>query len=166
MPRPGVHFPITCSTSSTVSGMLHHHPVLHSKWVHTPHYSTDSVTPKHTTQSDYRVHTPHTTAVHTQGTPKHPIKPWDQPPTWQSTRVLQTYTQNTEKMSDIKLSYFNLKGRAEISRLILSYSGVTFTDERLTGAQFGAIKSSLPYGQMPLLDYKGQLICQSISIAR
>ena len=69
-------------------------------------------------------------------------------------------------MSDIKLTYFDLKGRAEISRLILSYSGAKFTDERLSGAQFGAIKSSLAYGQMPILNYKGQVIYQSITIAR
>jgi len=69
-------------------------------------------------------------------------------------------------MTDIKLTYFDLKGRAEISRLILSYSGVRFTDERLTGAQFGAIKSSLAYGQMPILNYKGQVLYQSITIAR
>ena len=69
-------------------------------------------------------------------------------------------------MSDIKLTYFNLKGRAEIARLILSYSGKKFTDETLTGAQFGAIKSTLPYGQLPLLNYNGQVLCQSISIAR
>merc|ERR1712128_393519 len=70
------------------------------------------------------------------------------------------------KMSDIKLTYFPAKGRAEISRLILSYSGVKFTDERLTGDQFGAVKSFLPYGQIPVLHYKGQVLCQSISIAR
>ena len=69
-------------------------------------------------------------------------------------------------MSDIKLTYFGIRGRAEISRLILSYSGAKFTDERLTGAQFGALKSSLAYGQMPILNYKGQVLYQSITIAR
>ena len=69
-------------------------------------------------------------------------------------------------MSDIKLTYFPAKGRAEISRLILSYSGVKFTDERLSPEQFGAIKSSLPWGQIPVMNYKGQLMCQSLSIAR
>ena len=69
-------------------------------------------------------------------------------------------------MSDIKLTYFNLKGRAEIARLILSYSGKKFTDETLTGAHLGAIKSTLSYGQLPLFNYKGQVLCQSISVAR
>ena len=69
-------------------------------------------------------------------------------------------------MSDIKLTYFNTRGRAEISRHILSYAGVRFADERLTPEQFGALKSSLPYGQVPILNYKGQVLCQSITIAR
>jgi len=69
-------------------------------------------------------------------------------------------------MSDIRLTYFLAKGRVEISRLILSYSGVKFTDERLTKEQFGAIKSSQPWGQIPVLTYKGQVMGQSIAIAR
>ena len=69
-------------------------------------------------------------------------------------------------MSEIKLTYFPAKGRAEISRIILSYSGLNFTNERLSGEQFGAIKSSLPWGQIPVLNYKGQVMCQSLSIAR
>ena len=69
-------------------------------------------------------------------------------------------------MSDIKLTYWDLKGRAEISRLILSYSGARFTDERLTEAQFNAIRSSLAYGQMHILNYKGQVIYQFNTIAR
>ena len=69
-------------------------------------------------------------------------------------------------MADIKLTYFPGKGRAEISRLILSYAGVKFTDERVTGEQFGAMKSSLPWGQVPVLAYHGQTLCQSLSIAR
>ena len=85
-------------------------------------------------------------------------------------------------MSDIKLTYFNIKGRAELPRVILSYAGVKFTDERLTGnhtfhyqtvynifipgEQFGALKPKLPYGQMPVLNYKGEVVCQSITIAR
>merc|ERR1711892_1260744 len=75
------------------------------------------------------------------------------------------HTKDT-KMSDIKLTYFNIKGRAELPRVILSYAGVKFTDERLTGEQFGALKAKLPYGQMPVLHYKGEVLCQSITIAR
>ena len=69
-------------------------------------------------------------------------------------------------MSDIKLTYWDLKGRGEISRLILSYSGARFTDERLTEAQFNAIRSSLAYGQMHILNYKGQVLYNFNTIAR
>merc|ERR1719431_1574516 len=69
-------------------------------------------------------------------------------------------------MTDIKLTYFDARGRAELSRLILSYAGVEFNDERLKGDTFGVVKSFLPYGQLPVLQYKGETICQSISIAR
>jgi len=69
-------------------------------------------------------------------------------------------------MGDIKLTYFESKGRAEFARLILSYAGVKFIDERLTPEQFASIKSQLPYGQLPTLTYKGSVICQSITIAR
>jgi len=69
-------------------------------------------------------------------------------------------------MSDIKLTYFGLKGRAEISRLIFAYAGVDFTDERLSREEFAAIKGKLPFGQMPLLNFKGTQLCQSMTIAR
>ena len=35
-------------------------------------------------------------------------------------------------MSDIKLSYFNARGRAETARLILAHAGVRYIDQRLT----------------------------------
>jgi len=69
-------------------------------------------------------------------------------------------------MADIKLTYFNIKGRAELSRLILSYAGAKFTDERLSGPEFATLKTSLRYGQMPKLTYNGEDIYQSMTIAR
>ena len=40
------------------------------------------------------------------------------------------------KMSDIKLTYFNGKGRAESSRLILAYAGAKYDDNRITGLDY------------------------------
>ena len=34
-------------------------------------------------------------------------------------------------MADIKLSYFDARGRAELSRLILAYAGVSFSSKKL-----------------------------------
>ena len=35
--------------------------------------------------------------------------------------------------TSIKLTYFDARGRAETSRLILAYAGVDYQDERITG---------------------------------
>merc|ERR1711976_256356 len=69
-------------------------------------------------------------------------------------------------MSDIKLSYSNGRGRAETSRLILAHAGVRYTDQRLSGEQFSNVKPKLPYGQLPVVKVDGEVICQSITIAR
>ena len=66
---------------------------------------------------------------------------------------------------DIKLTYFPARGRAEISRLILTFAGVDFNDIRLTGEEFGQVKPILPYGSVPVLEYKGEVICESMAIA-
>ena len=69
-------------------------------------------------------------------------------------------------MSDIKLSYFNARGRAETARLILAHAGVRYIDQRLTADQFNKVKPRLPYGQLPTIKFEGEVICTSMSIAR
>ena len=72
-------------------------------------------------------------------------------------------------MAEIKLTYFNATGRAELSRLILAYAGVEYEDERVTGAQFREMKkdrSKIPYDQLPVLCHNGTVIGQSMTIAR
>jgi len=66
----------------------------------------------------------------------------------------------------IKLTYFNLRGRAESARLVLAYAGAKYHDNRITGEEFSLVKSNLSYGQLPKLEYKGQALYQSITIAR
>ena len=67
-------------------------------------------------------------------------------------------------MPNYKLTYFNGRGRAEISRLIFAAAGVEFNDERLTNWPTG--KEDAPLGQLPYLTVDGLKIPQSISIAR
>ena len=85
-------------------------------------------------------------------------------------------------MTDIKLTYFNARGRAEIIRLILAYSGQEYEDCRLQWGllwyilyififiiyteDMASLRPSLPYGQLPILEYNGEVLCQSITIAR
>ncbi|CAI5739917.1 unnamed protein product [Hyaloperonospora brassicae] len=66
----------------------------------------------------------------------------------------------------LKLTYFDAPGRAELSRLVLSAGNVSFEDERLSRDAFRAIKSSLPLGQVPVLEIDGTTYSQSMAIAR
>lgn len=69
-------------------------------------------------------------------------------------------------MCDFKLSYFNVGGRAELTRLIFAKSGTKFEDERIEFADWPAKKASMPMSQLPILRYKGQELIQSLTIAR
>ncbi|KAF4047186.1 Glutathione S-transferase C-terminal domain [Phytophthora infestans] len=66
----------------------------------------------------------------------------------------------------IRLTYFNFGGRAEPVRLALYVGGVPFEDKRLTREEFGALKSSFPLGQVPVLEVDGQVLTQTDAILR
>jgi len=51
-----------------------------------------------------------------------------------------------------KLVYFNGRGRAEPARLIFAYAGVNYNDHRIESAEWPALKSKTPFGQLPILD--------------
>jgi len=67
---------------------------------------------------------------------------------------------------NIKLTYFNGKGRGELSRLILAYAAVPYEDKRVTFQEWPALKPQMPLGFMPVLEYDGEVISQSKTIAR
>jgi glutathione S-transferase len=69
-------------------------------------------------------------------------------------------------MSTYKLYYFNGRGRAETSRLIFAAAGQKYEDIRYQHDQWPAHKPETPIGQMPVLEFNGTKIPQSISIAR
>merc|ERR1711875_141669 len=71
----------------------------------------------------------------------------------------------TTTMSQIKLTYFDLRARAEPARLVLAYAGVRYTDQRIP-APWAAMKPTTPYGQTPLLSWDGEIIAQSMAITR
>ena len=76
------------------------------------------------------------------------------------------YPENASMANNIKLTYFNTTGRAELSRLILAYAGVDFNDERVNFEEFAAMKPSLPNGQLPILSFNGTVLTQSVTMAR
>ncbi|CAF2915714.1 unnamed protein product [Rotaria sp. Silwood2] len=69
-------------------------------------------------------------------------------------------------MSTYKLHYFNGRGRAEVSRLIFAAAGQKFEDIRYEGSEWPSHKSEMPLGQMPVLEFDGVKLPQSLSIAR
>jgi len=74
-------------------------------------------------------------------------------------------------MPDIKLTYFNLRGRGEGVRVLLYYAGKNFEDKRIPPAWedmegWKEMKPTTPWGTLPVLEYDGKVIGQSLSMAR
>ncbi|BFZ15729.1 hypothetical protein BsWGS_18768 [Bradybaena similaris] len=67
--------------------------------------------------------------------------------------------------SDIKIIYFNIPGRAEVCRLVLTLAGKQFEDVRVNGAQWLEIKPTTPFGTCPVLVLDGKMYGQSKAIA-
>jgi glutathione S-transferase len=56
-----------------------------------------------------------------------------------------------------RLTYFDMPvSRGEECRLALHAAGVDFEDVRITGAEWLALKPTLPYGSVPILELPGQ----------
>jgi len=66
----------------------------------------------------------------------------------------------------IKLTYFNIRGLAENIRLILAQAGVEYEDNRIEFADWPALKETTPFGKLPVLEYDGKMLCESIAICR
>ncbi|KAI1900228.1 hypothetical protein AGOR_G00047840 [Albula goreensis] len=69
-------------------------------------------------------------------------------------------------MLPYKLIYFNMRGRAELSRYILAYAQIPFKDQRVEWKDWPFVKSSFPLEQLPVLEMEGCLLNQSLAIAR
>ncbi|CAB3399268.1 unnamed protein product [Caenorhabditis bovis] len=69
-------------------------------------------------------------------------------------------------MTEYKLVYFNMMGRAEPARLIFAYAGVKYKDERIEKAAWPEIKPTTPHGQLPVLHVDGKQLAQSRTIER
>ncbi|CAP37635.1 Protein CBR-GST-12 [Caenorhabditis briggsae] len=71
-------------------------------------------------------------------------------------------------MPSYKLTYFDVRGLAEPSRLLFHLAGVPFEDNRIVfgDGTWERMKNSTPFGQMPVLNVDGFEIPQSMAIAR
>jgi len=66
----------------------------------------------------------------------------------------------------IKLTYFDLPGRGELSRMLLAYGGQPWEDNRISFAEWPELKPKTQLGTLPVLEYNGKKLSQSIAIAR
>lgn len=65
-----------------------------------------------------------------------------------------------------KIIYFDARGRAEVFRLIFEDNQVEYDDKRVAIAEWPQLKSSLLFGQLPLLEEDGVQINQTNAIIR
>lgn len=91
-------------------------------------------------------------------------------PQSQSDELRPTGDKRTVLKSDLpdhvqlKLTYFDLTGRAEAVRLAFAIGDVPFEDERIGFPEFAKIKDSTPFGQLPLLTVDGEVHAQSLAL--
>ncbi|XP_052067747.1 glutathione S-transferase-like isoform X3 [Mytilus californianus] len=69
-------------------------------------------------------------------------------------------------MPSYKLYYFPARGRAELIRLLLAAAGKDYDDIRIPFDEWPKKKATFQTGQLPTFDVDGQLLCQSLTIAR
>ena len=73
-------------------------------------------------------------------------------------------------MVQYKLTYFNLRGRGEIARLIFAAAGQEYQDNRVEFAAWPTIKPTTPFGSLPYLDVvdggKTVRLAQSVTIGK
>ncbi|CAL1548221.1 unnamed protein product [Lymnaea stagnalis] len=66
--------------------------------------------------------------------------------------------------SKLKLHYFDVRGRAEVDRLILAAAGKDFDEVRFSLEDWPSHKPKSPYGQAPWMEVDGVPFAQSLAI--
>ncbi|XP_063446759.1 glutathione S-transferase 3-like [Mytilus trossulus] len=69
-------------------------------------------------------------------------------------------------MSTYKVTYFNGRGRGELTRLLLVAAGQEFEDERVTREEWQKLKPNMPQGTLPVLTVNDKMVPQSGAINR
>ncbi|XP_060520492.1 glutathione S-transferase-like [Cylas formicarius] len=65
-----------------------------------------------------------------------------------------------------KVTYFDIMALGEPIRILLSYGGFDWEDNRVTKENWPVLKPTVPMGQLPILEHNGKVAHQSIAICR
>jgi glutathione S-transferase len=70
-------------------------------------------------------------------------------------------------MPKLILTYFDFDGgRGEAARLVMHLGGIAFEDKRIPGKDWPALRDSMPFQALPVLEVDGKVIAQSNTINR
>lgn len=70
-------------------------------------------------------------------------------------------------MPKLTLTYFDFDGsRGEVPRLAMHLGGVAFEDRRIARKDWTALRDTMPFQQLPVLEVDGKVIAQSNTINR
>jgi len=88
--------------------------------------------------------------------------------------TLKTQKQQEEKQdakqeqkissNELKLIYFDGRGKGEISRLIMAEGNIQYEDNRISFQSWNALRALMPFGQLPVLEINGYQLAQSNAI--
>jgi len=68
-------------------------------------------------------------------------------------------------MAEYKLTYFGVRARAEPMRMCFAAAGIKFEDVRVDFKDWPTVKETTPFGQLPMLEYKGKKYGESAAVA-
>lgn len=70
-------------------------------------------------------------------------------------------------MPKLILTYFDFDGgRGEAARLVMHLGGLAFEDKRIAGKDWPALRDTMPFQALPVLEVDGKVIAQSNTINR
>lgn len=69
-------------------------------------------------------------------------------------------------MPSIKFYYFGVRGRGELSRIIMAYGGLEHEEVTINRDQWMELKPKVPFGQVPALEVDGKFLTESNAINR
>lgn len=67
---------------------------------------------------------------------------------------------------NLKLTYWDMRGRAEVARLIMTVGHIPFEDDRISFEQWKQLRPETPFLSLPTLTVDGSVMAQSGAIER